>query len=332
MTDLHREIALWAPLLSHYAAGGGKLNLDRTAAHAAAVRGHVRGFLLAGSTGDGWDMDEDAFEDVLRLAERRDAFDSSCALLFGSLCADTASVIVRARRVESWAAEGRAAGTVIGHTVCPPVDKNADQAAILAHYESVLAETSLPIAVYQLPQITGCAVSAETLSRLTETGRVILFKDTSGEDAVVKSGFADARVHMLRGAEGLYAESLKPEGAYDGWLLSTANAFAPWLTEIEKGRGTPGGTPGGTPEVRALSARVAAAVESLFQAAAGLAFANPFSNANRAADHIMAWGAGWRAAPPPAALTGDALPAGLLETAEAALESLGPVPETGYLT
>jgi len=324
-TELAHSISLWVPLLSHYKPGGDQLDPDRIAQHARAIRQNVRGFLLAGSTGDGWDMDDIMFDQILTLAERRDAFDSSTALIFGSLRATTDQVIARAKRVEAWAAEGRAAGTVVGHTICPPIQADADQAAILAHYHAVLDATTLPIAVYQLPQVVQCTIEAATLKTLTDTGRVILFKDTSGEDAVSKAGFKDKRVYMLRGAEGGYAQALKPGGDYDGWLLSTANAFGPWLADIARLNETD------TAAANDLSDRVSNVVATLFEEAAKVPFANPFSNANRAADHIIANGQHWRDVPAPIAITGDYLPRSLLARADEGIGLLGPLPPMGYM-
>jgi 4-hydroxy-tetrahydrodipicolinate synthase len=324
-TELAHATALWVPLLSHYDPGGRRLDVDRTASHARAIGRHVGGVLLAGSTGDGWDMDDDLFDDVLSLAERPDAFDSRTALLFGCLRGTTDDVVRRARRVEAWAARGTAAGTVVGLTVCPPVDAEASQADILGHFMAVIDATDLPIAVYQLPQVTGCALSADTVRALTDTDRVILFKDTSGEDAVAGAGFDDPRVRLLRGAEGGYAEALKPGGLYDGWLLSTANAFAPWLHDILRARDAD------PDHARTVSQRLENVVDGLFEAAADLPFANAFSNANRAAEHIMAHGQHWRDVPLPVAVGGHALPASLIEHANAAIATLGPIPPMGYI-
>lgn len=324
-TDLAHSMAIWVPLLSHYQAGGARLDIDRAAQHARAIGRNVGGVLLAGSTGDGWDMNDELFDDVLSLAERPDAFDSRTALLFGCLRQTTEQVVRRARHVEAWAARGRATGTVVGLTICPPVNADATQTDILRHYMAVMDATDLPVAVYQLPQVTGCSLNADTLRALADTDRVILFKDTSGEDAIAKAGFSDPRVKLLRGAEGGYAASLKPGGAYDGWLLSAANAFSPWLHEILRFHTS-------DPErAQTLSMKVTSAVAEVFDAAADLDFANPFSNANRAADHVMAHGQHWRDVPPPDAIGGHQLSAALVERAHDAIAKLGPIPPMGYI-
>jgi len=63
----------------------------------------------------------------------------------------------------------------------------------------------------------------------------ILFKDTSGADAVALSGENLHGVFLVRGAEGNYSRWLKEAGGpYDGFLLSTANCFGRELVQIIK--------------------------------------------------------------------------------------------------
>ena len=65
---------LWCPLLTHYR-DDGSLDLERTARQLDAIRPFVGGLLLAGSTGDGWELDEAQRQrliaDVLPLARAR---------------------------------------------------------------------------------------------------------------------------------------------------------------------------------------------------------------------------------------------------------------------
>ena len=119
-----------------------------------------------------------------------------------------------------------------GITICAPIKPDATQDEIAAHVEAVLAETSAPIAVYQLPQVVGCEIAPETFSALAVANpRIVLFKDTSGGDAVAASGVPRGAAKFLRGAEGRYAEALAT-GGYDGWLLSTGNGFGRELRAI----------------------------------------------------------------------------------------------------
>ncbi len=318
---------LWVPLLTHYDRGQpGKVDPARMKAHVRALRGDVRQFLIAGSTGDGWEIGEPAFRDLVRLSLDPGVFGPETRVLFGALRPTTGEVIERVAILEEMlAGEPRRAARIAGVTVCPPVGKTITQAEILDHYAQVFAATTFPVAVYQLPQVTGCVLEPRTVLDLVGSGGVAMFKDSSGSDAVVAAGAALGAV-ALRGAEGNYAEALRPAGAYDGWLLSTGNAFAGCLQKIAASL-----RKANNATAAALSADLTRAVAQVFAAAQQLEFGNAFSNTNRACDHVLAWGARWRDADPPLSVSGTPLPFILLEEAEIAVSAIRNVPTCGYL-
>lgn len=318
---------LWVPLLTHYDRGRpGEIDPARMKAHVGALRGHVHQFLIAGSTGDGWEIGESAFRDLVRLSLDPGVFGPETRVLFGALRPTTGEVIERIAILEEMlAAEPRRAARIAGITVCPPVGPTITQADILDHYAQVFAATTLPVAVYQLPQVTSCVLEPRTVLDLVGSGRVAMFKDSSGSDAVAVAGAALGAV-ALRGAEGNYAEALRPAGAYDGWLLSTGNAFADCLQEIAASLRR-----ADNDAATALSADLTRAVARVFGAAQQVGFGNAFSNANRACDHILAWGKRWRDAVPPLSVSGAPLPLLLLEEAELAFSGVRDVPARGYL-
>jgi 4-hydroxy-tetrahydrodipicolinate synthase len=316
---------LWVPLLTHYREGNGPLAVDaeRMAVQLRAMRPAVRQFLLAGSTGDGWEITLEQFLDIIRLSRREDAF-GGCRLLFGALRPRTDEVIEWARVLERKLAEEMPVGEYMGIAVCPPVMPGASQEAILAHYRAVLAATESPIAVYQLPQVTQCEIGPETMRSLAAEPRVTMFKDTSGGDAVAQSGLVSGVV-MVRGAEGGYVEALRPTGPYDGWLLSTGNAFGPLLRRMLTLHAE-----GQNLRANELSALMTVMVNALFREAGALPFGNPFSNANRAADHLLAMGRGWRSKPLPLTASGNRLPPGFLAAVEDIIGHLPAISGQGY--
>ncbi len=320
--------ALFVPVLTHYAAGAaGTVDPVRTLAHIRAIRPSVRQIMLAGSTGDGWELDDASFDALIDLAASEELAGLDAQLIFGALRPTTESVIARLQHLERrLAADAALAARVTCAVVCPPVDEGASQDAILAHYQAVLEASSLPIAVYQLPQVTGCRIAAETLQALAESPRVTLFKDSSGEDEVAKSGRDFGRVALVRGAEGGYLEALKPQGPYDGWLLSTGNVLGEPLRRLLALK-----VEGRHDDAAALSARLSEAVAAMFANAQSEGGANAFSNANRAMDHIAAHGARWRDAPLPRKVDGQELSAELIEAAGSIAADLLPVSGPGYL-
>jgi dihydrodipicolinate synthase/N-acetylneuraminate lyase len=312
--------------LTHYRRQGQAVEIDpdRIAAHVSFIRPWVRQFLLAGSTGDGWEMSLEQLLVLVRLTGRPDLFQGT-RFLVGALRPTTEGVIEWARAVESTLGDMKTpAGEYCGLAVCPPVDADASQSDIIRHYERVLAETRSEIAVYQLPQVTHCSIEPETMRTLAANPRVTMFKDTSGKDAVALSGFTGPR--LVRGAEGDYVDMLQPTGLYQGWLLSTGNAFGSPLRRmldlLEAGR---------REEAQAVSRVLTVAVNEMFAAAAKLPFGNPFSNANRAADHLWAYGAGWEKAPAPLAISGNELPRELLEAASDLIGRFPALPDRGYI-
>jgi 4-hydroxy-tetrahydrodipicolinate synthase len=317
---------LWVPLLTQYRRQGSTVEIDpdRTAAHLSFIRPWVRQFLLAGSTGDGWEMSLEQLLVLVRLTSRPDLFEGT-RFLVGALRPTTEGVIEWAREIESTLDGMKApAGEYCGLAVCPPIDANASQSDIIRHYERVLAETRSEIAVYQLPQVTHCSIEPDTMRTLADNSRVTMFKDTSGTDTVALSGFTGPR--LVRGAEGNYVDMLQPTGLYQGWLLSTGNAFGSHLRRmldlLEADR---------REEALAISRVLTAVVNEMFAAAAKLPFGNPFSNANRAVDHLWAYGSGWVNAPAPLTISGNELPKELLEAASDIVGRFPVLPERGYL-
>lgn len=322
MTDFD---PLWVPVLTHYdATPERRLDRERTAAHLSHIAPHVRQYLIAGTTGDGWEMSDRTLTDWIDLAQTPGILTGDQTVLFGAFGNSTEAVIERARMIERAIEAKPLAATYAGLTLCAPVSKTATQDEIAEHFRRVLAATTSPIAIYQLPQVVHCEIAPDTLAALADSDRITLFKDTSGEDRVATSGVSTGTAKLLRGAEGDYAAQMKPNGAYDGWLLSTANGLAPQLRSIAN-KVASGDRTGATAESDALSTLVF----SLFAAAEGLPSGNPFSNANRAVDHILACGSGWRNTPARIA-SGETLPEDFLAAMETRLTDAGINTEAGY--
>ena len=317
---------LWVPVLTHYSENAARLDGQRVAAHLASITPHVRQYLVAGTTGDGWGMKDAVFADWLDFCASSEVLGENHTILVGAFGKTTDEVVAQARKIETHFNERPSKARFAGLTVCAPVDENATQDAISRHFEAILGATSSPLAIYQLPQVTGNLIAPETFKKLAENNpRITLFKDTSGEDAVTKADAVPKSVKALRGMEGDYAAHLEPQGAYDGWLLSTANGFATQLRKIADL------TQGGDfAAAAALSDRLAGLVKLLFERAASLPSGNPFSNANRAVDHIRAHGGEWRKTKAILA-DGSYLPEDFLAFTEDALNEAGFGSHEGYL-
>ncbi|MBN1491161.1 MAG: dihydrodipicolinate synthase family protein [Phycisphaerae bacterium] len=321
--------ALWCPLLTHYIVRYSHVTVDRRrmAAQLRTLTPYVRRFLLGGSTGDGWDLNPQQFNDLLAFAEHEPYWTWDTRFLVGALCPSTAEVVRRVQIILSRLGDGRAPNFA-GLTVCPPVDPSASQQGIHDHYARVAQQAgSVPLAVYQLPQVTGCEIEPATLAALVEEfPNICLFKDSSGTDTVARTGQGLDGMVLLRGAEGHYAEALKTNGGlYDGLLLSTANvlAYSLWnLVDLASGT---------EKEVtQRRSEQLTRLAERLFKAVAACSTGNAFSNASRAVDHLVAHGAYWNRVEPPMLFDGSRLPVEVLRTVAALFDEAEEVPEHGY--
>lgn len=308
---------LWCPLLTHYR-DDGSLDHARITAHLRHLAPHVGGFLIPGSTGDGWEMSDAEIRELLALAQEQ-AAKLGLHLLIGVLktAAADAQRFIQATQP----------GHFTGFTVCPPKGKDLPQETIRDALAGVL-ELGFPTALYQLPQVTQNEMSPETLADLAACfPNFILFKDTSGADRVANSGLDFGGVFLVRGAEGGYANWLKSGGGpYDGFLLSTANCFGRELHQIIELLKA-----GQRDEAERLSDRLSAVVKEIFALVAGLPDGNAFANANKAMDHFFAHGPRAASVNPPRLHAGSRLPVEVIRQAGAVLERHDFLPATGYL-
>ena len=126
--------------------------------------------------------------------------------------------------------------TIAAPSSAAPLPKEAISAAL-----EPLFALGLPMALYQLPQVTGNTMAPDLVADLARRfPNLLLFKDSGGADEVALSGRMPAGVTLLRGAEGDYARWSKHGGPYDGFLLSTANAFPSQLAGCSTTCGTAG--------------------------------------------------------------------------------------------
>ncbi len=313
---------LWCPTLTHFRAAR-EPEPARIRAHLASLAPSVRGILVPGSTGEGWEMNDADIRGLLTIVLEA-AGGLGIRVLIGLLKTSVDEMLAGLDALDDL----RAHPAVAGFTVCPPRGNNLTQSEIRDGLARVLARGQAT-ALYQLPQVTQNEMSPETVASLAgEFPNFILFKDTSGADRVALSGFDPGGVFMVRGAEaGGYAQWPRQAGGpYDGFLLSTANVFAPQLAEMLRridARDVPAAT--------ALSAKLVEMVSSAFVVVAGFSAGNAFANANKSLDHCMAFGETAGHAEPPLLYSGARLPAAFIEKATEILSAHALLPARGYL-
>ncbi|MCC6508934.1 MAG: dihydrodipicolinate synthase family protein [Pirellulaceae bacterium] len=305
---------LWCPTLTHFA-GARQFDVPRIEHHLRSLAPIVHGILVPGSTGEGWEMSDEEIARLLKIVLPI-AEDCGVRVLIGILKTQTGDVLAA---IDALASQiGHPA--CVGITVCPAEGSHLTQDQLLGGLRSVLS-LDIPTAIYQLPQVTQNEMSAGTVAALaSEFPNFILFKDTSGEDRVAQSGADLQGVFMVRGSErGGYAQWLRSAGgAYDGFLLSTANCFAMQLQQIidacEAGQQA---------AAQHISADLAQAVSAAFAIAEKFSVGNAFTNANKLINHLQFHGQAYRQAAAPILYSGATLPMEFIESI-AAIEQLKP--------
>ena len=325
---------LWCPLLTHYR-DDKTIDFERMESHFAFISPWVKGFLIPGSTGDGWELTEEETLQVAQFAVNHTR-DKDIHLLIGLLRPGAEGVMgtlaaMKERNILHFR-ENEGADPIItphhicGITICPPRGKDLSQGEIDADLSEVM-DMALPTALYQLPQLTQNEAAPETFSGLTEKySNLIFFKDSSGNDRIASSSVDKGGVFLVRGAEGDYASWLREAGGpYDGFLLSTANSFPRELRSVvdnlEKGDFKAAGE---------TSVRLSTVIGKIFAIVQPLPHGNAFTNANKAIDHFLAYGPDAASRPGPLLHAGVRLSREILMATRVVLDSQGLLPERGY--
>lgn len=76
-----------------------------------------------------------------------------------------------------------------------PYYNRPTQAGLYAHFSEIVASTSLPIILYDVPTRTACPLADETIARLAELPQIAGLKDATGDPSRV------ARLRILLGAD-----------------------------------------------------------------------------------------------------------------------------------
>jgi dihydrodipicolinate synthase/N-acetylneuraminate lyase len=311
---------------------------ERFLAHLGHVAAWVNGILVPGSTGDGWELTEAERLRVLGLVLDQ-ATRLKLQVLVGVLKRSTGSMLaslvgtsewVRHRTGESDLMRCLVRRRIGGFVVCLPTmsgESLPDEA--LKCDMAVLLDTGLPIALYQLPQVTGHTLSPAAVSSLAEHyPNFLVFKDSSGEDQVARQLPQPPNVFFARGAEGDYSQWLRSGGGcYDGLLLSSANCFPRELNRMARDLARKR-----VRDAEKMSCSLSDAVSAVFSAvAASRAPGNLFATANKAMDHFMAFGPQAVGQAPPVLHGGRLLPLEVLQQTGEILRQHGLMPEHGYM-
>jgi dihydrodipicolinate synthase/N-acetylneuraminate lyase len=276
---------LWVPIISHYQ-NTKNLELDNSLIqkHIKWLEPHVKQFLVCGTTGDGWNLNDKLVLNWLDILNQKSLINKDNKILFGAFGKTTEDVLRRTDIIEKYILKNGSSAGFFGLTLCAPVNENIKQDEIIHHFTRIIENTYLPISIYQLPQVVKCKIEPETLKILKDKfkDRIQLFKDTSGEDNVINSEINFSDIIFLRGAEENYFNHLKPNGKYDGFLLSSANCFGKILREICNKVAE-----NNYDDAEKMSIKLSDLIRISFLEGQKLNFGNPFSNVNKAFTHVL---------------------------------------------
>lgn len=135
------------------------------------IDGGIHGIVALGSTGEFPAMNESMRQQVMEttLAEAN----GKVPVLIG--CGEPGTQ----RTVEQVKIAGKTKAAAV--LVAVPYYFNMDQPAVLRHYQTVADASSLPVVIYNFPQMTKVAFTADTVAKLAEHPNIIGIKDSSGD-------------------------------------------------------------------------------------------------------------------------------------------------------
>jgi dihydrodipicolinate synthase/N-acetylneuraminate lyase len=324
---------LLCPPLTHYTSTG-ELDSDRMTAHWKWMKQHVNGFLVPGTTGDGWELSPAETSQLLdfsiTLAKEIDVF-----LLFGVMKSTGDEMVssikefqhmLQLKTGQSDILQAMKESKIYGITVCPPKGSYLSQQEIGQALSEVL-EFGLPTTIYQLPQITENEISSDLFLQLAgDYANFIMVKDTSGKDKIALEASSHG-IYLVRGAEGNYVNWLKESGGpYDGFLLSSANCFSLYLKKmiemLEVGESALAGD---------MSNKLTMIFNDVFQLVKDLPYGNPFTNTNKAIDFFLAYGQEADKMGLPRLHSGNQLPMNIMVKTRDILKARSLLPKNGYM-
>ena len=162
----------------------------------ASIRDYVDGLMPALSSGEGWLLDEEQWQDMLRYTRR---YADGLPVLVGIQLPTTEQVIARAKIAQSLGADAV--------VVTTPFDPAATQDDIYSHYQAIRAAVEIPLFIYNEEALSGNAIELETMLRIFDLPDVVGVKESSGSSEMTRRiAAASPTVPVFEGWENLLIE------------------------------------------------------------------------------------------------------------------------------
>lgn len=130
----------------------------------------VDSIIVCGTTGEASTMSLQEKKDTIKFAI--DVVSKRVPVIAGTGGNNTQAAIEMTKYVESIGADGA--------LVVTPYYNKTTQAGLIAHYQAIASQTSLPIIVYNVPGRTGLNITPETCLELSKIENIVAIKEASG--------------------------------------------------------------------------------------------------------------------------------------------------------
>ncbi len=135
------------------------------------IDGGIHGIVALGSTGEFPAMSESMRQDVLETA--LEEVNGQVPVLIGCGEPGTQRTVDQVKIASATKADAL--------LVAVPFYFNMDQTAVIRHYQTVAEAATLPVVMYNFPQMTKTTFTADTVAQLAKHPNIIGIKDSSGD-------------------------------------------------------------------------------------------------------------------------------------------------------
>ncbi|WP_215700993.1 dihydrodipicolinate synthase family protein [Clostridium sp. MCC353] len=196
------------------------------------INGGVSGVFVGGTSGEAMRVSDSVWEAAARTAldEAAGQVDVFC----GAIDSSTGRSIEKIKKIEAMG--GKLA-------VCTPTFyiKNFGQDEILRHYEKICRESEIEIAVYNIPNTTHVNILPQTIARLADNEKIVVYKDSCADWQQLQETIIlleDRDISVFNGAEELCFVSLMcgAQGCIPGLANFFPELFADQFKACREGR------------------------------------------------------------------------------------------------
>ncbi len=135
------------------------------------IRAKVKSVVIAGSTGEGSALSLKEYKNLLEFAVKKAS--GALTIIAGCNALSTTKTIELADIAQSLGVDAIMCVT--------PAYTKPNQAGVIAHYEEIDKNCSLPMIIYSVPSRTGIDLTDETLIALSAIPKIVAFKDAAND-------------------------------------------------------------------------------------------------------------------------------------------------------